>query len=239
MSLTVTMAVVMAGAAAWLLPAPAPATPPPLRSVTERTPQSALRRHRWLLATLASSAGYTFGGPVLGVPAALAVGPVVLVLASRSEPAAVRRAREEASRDLPHVVHLLGVVLASGVSVQEALLDVARALPGPTADHLRLASGRIALGVPPATVWAEVSGLPGLAPLGRALERAATSGSAVADVVRRLGEDLAHDARHEVEDRARKVGVKAALPLGLCLLPAFLLIGIVPVVASALASIRW
>jgi len=35
------------------------------------------------------------------------------------------------------------------------------------------------------------------------------------------------------------VGIRAALPLGLCLLPAFLLIGIVPLVVSALTVLRW
>jgi len=34
-----------------------------------------------------------------------------------------------------------------------------------------------------------------------------------------------------------RVGVRAAVPLGLCLLPAFLLIGIVPVVAGLVADL--
>jgi hypothetical protein len=41
-----------------------------------------------------------------------------------------------------------------------------------------------------------------------------------------------------VEDKARRVGVLAAVPLGLCLLPAFLLIGIVPVVAGLLTALQ-
>jgi hypothetical protein len=36
-----------------------------------------------------------------------------------------------------------------------------------------------------------------------------------------------------VESRARAVGVKAAVPLGVCLLPAFVLVGVVPLVAGA------
>jgi Flp pilus assembly protein TadB len=232
------VAVLLVAAAGALLPAPRPI--PALNRVRGGgEPESAMRRYRWLLGVLAACGGYAFGGPVLGPPAAVAAGSVTWVLAGRSEPAAERREREAARRDLPHVVHLLGVVLGSGVSVQEALIDVSRALPGPAGDHLRRAASRISLGVAPESVWAEVSAVPGLAPLGRALERAATSGSGVADVVQRLGDDLARDARHGVEDRARRVGVRAALPLGLCLLPAFLLVGIVPVVASALAAIRW
>jgi hypothetical protein len=40
-----------------------------------------------------------------------------------------------------------------------------------------------------------------------------------------------------VEERARSVGVKAAVPLGLCLLPAFVLVGVVPLVVSLLTSL--
>ena len=49
--------------------------------------------------------------------------------------------------------------------------------------------------------------------------------------------ELAARARADVEDRARRVGVRAAVPLGLCLLPAFLLIGIVPVVAGLVSDL--
>ena len=49
--------------------------------------------------------------------------------------------------------------------------------------------------------------------------------------------DLEHDLAADIEDRARRVGVSAALPLGVCLLPAFMLLGIVPTVAALLASI--
>jgi hypothetical protein len=40
-----------------------------------------------------------------------------------------------------------------------------------------------------------------------------------------------------VEERARGVGVRAAVPLGLCLLPSFVLLGVVPLVVSLLQSL--
>jgi hypothetical protein len=61
----------------------------------------------------------------------------------------------------------------------------------------------------------------------------------VAAVVERLADDLAETGRAEVEQRARTVGVRAAVPLGLCLLPAFLLLGIVPLVASLVSGLEW
>ena len=67
--------------------------------------------------------------------------------------------------------------------------------------------------------------------------RAHRSGAPVTDEVARLAEELDGRARARVEDRARTVGVKAAVPLGVCLLPSFLLIGIVPLVAGLLRSL--
>ena len=52
----------------------------------------------------------------------------------------------------------------------------------------------------------------------------------------RLAEDLRRAARADVETRARAVGVKAAVPLGVCLLPAFVLVGVVPLVAGSRRS---
>jgi hypothetical protein len=53
----------------------------------------------------------------------------------------------------------------------------------------------------------------------------------------RLAAELDQRSRAGVEERARAVGVKAAVPLGLCLLPSFLLIGVVPLVAGLLRSL--
>jgi hypothetical protein len=55
--------------------------------------------------------------------------------------------------------------------------------------------------------------------------------------VERLADELQADQRALVEDRARRVGVLAALPLGVCLLPAFMLLGIVPTVAAMLGTL--
>jgi hypothetical protein len=57
----------------------------------------------------------------------------------------------------------------------------------------------------------------------------------VADAMLRLADDLRSRSRADVERRARAVGVQAALPLGACLLPSFVLIGVVPLVAGSLS----
>jgi hypothetical protein len=45
-------------------------------------------------------------------------------------------------------------------------------------------------------------------------------------------------ARAEVEARAKTVEVRAAAPLGACFLPAFVLLGVVPLVAGLFGSLQ-
>ncbi len=198
-----------------------------------------LRRFRLLWSALAGSAGVTLVDGAVGVALAAVASLGVWTLCTRAEPPGVRREREAVARGLPHVTRLLAVVLGSGRSVAEALGAVADALPGPASAPLARARSSLAVGVPAEVVWAELAATPGLEPLGRALARAAESGARVVDTVSGLAEGLAARQRAAVEDRARTVGIRAAVPLGLCLLPSFLLLGIVPVVAAALGSLQW
>lgn len=194
-------------------------------------------RWRWLLAALAGAGAASFiGGPagLLAAPAAMVTAWVTL---GRVEPAEVRREREQARRELPHVVRLLGTALAAGAAPADALEVVAQALPGAATGRLQPVAVRLRLGADPIATWAALTADPALAPLGRALARAQSGGVPVATAVARLADDLARAARADVEDRARAVGVRAAAPLGLCLLPAFLLIGIVPLVGGLLRSL--
>ena len=202
-------------------------------------PEPNMARYRALAAASAALGSVLLVPAPLGWLVALAAFIVVWLLVARSEPTALRRHREAAVRELPQVVQLLGLVLNAGGSVSEAVRQVARALPGLGTEPLTRADARLSVGMLPVDVWRELSLVPGYERVGRALMRAESSGAPVADVVGRLGVDLAREERARVEDQARTVGVRAALPLGLCLLPAFLVVGIVPVIGAALQTLVW
>ncbi len=176
-------------------------------------------------------------GGSLTLPVAVLAGAAAWVAVGRSEPAAVRRRRERLETDLPHAVDLLAACLVGGQAPGHALGHVAAALRGPVADELAVAASRLRLGVDPVTVWRDVARHPQLGVLGRAVVRATDSGASVAEAMTRLAEDLRRESRARVESRARSVGVKAALPLGVCLLPAFVLTGVVPLVAGAVRTV--
>lgn len=195
------------------------------------------RRHRLPLAVVTGGGvAAVLGGPVGWTSGAVAV-VVVWRVVGRLEPAALRREREEAAAQLPVLVDLLAAALTAGAPTDRAVVAVCDAWPGAATARLARARAALCLGVDPVAVWEEVATDPALAPLGRALARAAGSGAPVAQAVARLADELAETARTGVEDRARTVGVRAAVPLGLCLLPAFVLLGIVPLAAGLLGGL--
>lgn len=217
---------------------PRPRLPdPPVLPARPEAPRGWLLRLRWLWCALAGVAGAAFTGGVIGPVVGLAAAVATWVTIGRAEPAHVRRERERVRRDLPHVVTLYASSLRAGAAPPEAVEVVCDALPGPAAARLRGVGARLALGADPVRVWESLAGDRELAPLGRAMSRAQTTGAPVTRSMERLADELARAARADVEERARAVGVKAALPLGLCLLPAFLLLGIAPLVAGLLSAL--
>ena len=66
----------------------------------------------------------------------------------------------------------------------------------------------------------------------RLARRSASSGAALADGVAELATSVRHDAADAARAAAERASVLIAGPLGLCYLPAFVCLGIVPVVAG-------
>lgn len=196
-----------------------------------------VRRGRLLLAGLAGVGGYLFVGGAAAPVAAVVTGGVAWWFLGRAESPADRRTRREILRDLPHLVDLLAAALRSGATPGEGVRLACVALPGPAAERLAGVTARLGLGVDPQRVWESLSEDPELAPLGRALARSHRTGAGVVPTIEQLADELARAASGQVEERARAVGVRAALPLGLCLLPSFLLIGIVPLVVGMLSQL--
>lgn len=229
------LAVVAASAAAALAVPGArrPVPDPPSTAIaTPRRDPPVLR----VTATVAVGLGVVFfvSGP-LGPAVALAAATGCWWATGRMEPPAVRRRREQLSAAVPHAVDLLAACLAVGLSPAAAVEQVTAALDPPLAEELATISARLRFGVDPVTVWRDLSGHPQLGGLGRTVSRAVESGASVSEAMLRLADDLRRSRRAEVESRARAVGVKAALPLGICLLPAFVLVGVVPLVAGSVS----
>jgi pilus assembly protein TadC len=205
---------------------PPPAAPP--------TPGSRLSMPT-LACGLAGAAAALVLAPPLGVLVGVLLAGGGPRLLGRLEPQAVRDERTLLLQELPLVLDLLASCLAGGAALAEAASAVAAAVPGPAGRRLGAVSAALSVGSPPADAWRALAGAAPEDPLGpaaRALARAADGGAPVASAVSRLAAEARADARARGEQAARRVGVLAVAPLGLCFLPAFVLLGVVPVVAG-------
>jgi Flp pilus assembly protein TadB len=208
----------------------------PANTTRPATRRGLLLRLRPVLAGSAGIGAWVFVGSPFGVAAGAVATAVCWAVLGRTEEPAVRRRRERLARELPSAVALLAACLGAGADVGSALRLVADGLGGPVAQELHTLAAGLALGADPAGVWQTLAGHPQLAPLGRAMLRAQRTGASAAAAIADLAADLAGQDRGRLEDAARRVGVRAAAPLGLCFLPAFLLLGIVPMAAGLFST---
>lgn len=232
-----TAALLAALAVASLLAAPARLPALDRRADPAARRQGAGDLSRTAVALAAGCGAWVLVGDSLGVLAGLVAAVVARRVLAGVEPARVRREREEARRELPHLVDLLAATLRAGHAPMSGLALACQALPGPAARRVRPVLAHCALGGSVTAAWEVVTDDDVLAPLGRALARSQRTGASVVETVEQLADELEREANAAAEDRARRVGVAAAVPLGVCLLPAFVLIGIVPTVAAMLSSV--
>jgi Flp pilus assembly protein TadB len=172
-------------------------------------------------------------GVVLAVGAAVGT-PLVI---GRLEPAAARRRRLALQRVAPLVADLLAAALAAGVPLERAVPVVARAVGGPAELALQRVHHLVELGESPAQAWAGLAHEPGLGPIARSVARSARTGAPLAALLATTAGELRAASAAAALAEVRAVSVRAVLPLGLCLLPAFTLLGIVPVVVGLLRGV--
>jgi pilus assembly protein TadC len=92
------------------------------------------------------------------------------------------------------------------------------------------------LGVAPADAWLTLP-TDAFGSVGRTFARATTSGARLSDVAAQLADDRRSTLQAESSAAARRAGVAAVGPLGLCFLPAFLCTAVVPVVVGLAARV--
>ncbi|TLQ01427.1 type II secretion system F family protein [Nesterenkonia salmonea] len=134
--------------------------------------------------------------------------------------------------DAALLLDLTAALLTAGVGIEAALARLASTVPGaePLAGvHRALAAG---------ASWDQAAELvaeyPQLRTFCDHMSFAYSTGAPSARMLRAAAGRARAELRHAAEAAAEKLGVKMMLPLGACFLPAFILVGVVPVVVSML-----
>jgi len=148
------------------------------------------------------------------------------------------RMDEAMARELPVAIDLLGVAVGAGCTPYLAVEAAARWAPPTVAGSLDTVVRACALGVGFVDAWREATTRhPQLAPLADALSVGDRSGAPVGPALARLAADERATARRRVESQARRVPVRLLVPLVFLVLPAFVLLTVVPGLAAGLARL--
>jgi pilus assembly protein TadC len=182
---------------------------------------------------------------VAGALAAFAAGSAIAFVGlrvqagsqQRRDPLAAGKPEPQPAAEVPAALDVLAACLAAGSTVEHALAGVAEAFGGPTGRTLTAVAALSSWGAPVETAWAGCLDEPAWAAVARAVIRASHSGAALTDVLTHQAIDCRRALRASAAAVAQRAGVRAVLPLGLCFLPAFVLAGVVPVVAGFVRSL--
>lgn len=199
--------------------------------VPPSAPVASGRPPGWWLPPMSGIACGLLTGTVVGgwSGAALAL-PIALLVTSAAR-RLIRRAGTASVDPLPLAAgwDLLAACLRAGLPVPLAVRAVAGHLPTGVADELRTVADRLALGAGAHAAW-EVPESSPLHSIARAARRSAHSGAGLAEVAARAAAEVRAEVRDAAAARAQRAAVLITGPLGLCFLPAFLVLGVVPVV---------
>ncbi|MFD5146527.1 type II secretion system F family protein [Streptomyces sp. NPDC058401] len=192
----------------------------------------------WAGPAGALAAAWVLIGGLAGAAAGCAAGFAVRRWLARRKPAAGVDPGE-AERQLPFAADLLAACLAAGAGPVDAAEAVGESLGGPVGERLAMAGAELRLGGEPGAAWGRLAEIPGARALAECLERSARTGAPAAEPVSRLASTLRADRARRAGARAQRAAVLVTAPVGLCFLPAFLALGVAPVVigmASGLLS---
>jgi pilus assembly protein TadC len=124
---------------------------------------------------------------------------------------------------------LVAACLDAGATPAAALEAAGAHVEAPLGAALTLAAEALSAG---ATTQEALPETGALAPLAAVFRRSAQTGSAISDQLLGIAAQLRADEQYEKLAKAQRVGVLSALPLGLCMLPAFLLLAVIPAVVG-------
>lgn len=198
---------------------------------------------RFLGAKIALGALGFFSGALMGssaLVAMLVLGAVAYLLPDFYLAARAKDRKGELEAVLPDAVDLLAVATKGGLNLQLALQRVAAAMQGPLGDELRRADREISLGATRSAALDAMAGrleIEDVSALASTLSGSDRFGVPVADALESFSDELRGRRRRAAEEQARKAPVKMLFPLIICILPAFVLLTIVPLLLGTFRSL--
>lgn len=133
---------------------------------------------------------------------------------------------------VPLVLDLCAAGLRAGRPPGDAVQAAASAATGAVGGTLERVAGLLRLGATAEQAWGVIPAASPLAPVVPVAVRSAASGLRLASAFEALAGELREAAAAAAAARAHRAGVWAMAPLGVCFLPSFVCLGIVPVIVG-------
>ncbi len=193
---------------------------------------------RYGLAVVAAVIVLAISGAA-GLPMALALAGVLVGVPGLRRRRLARVERNAIERELAGLLALLRLACGSGLGTRAGLAAVAPWVPGLLGSELAAVTRRVERGRPLvaeldslAVRWGGVLG-----PLCRALLSAERYGAPLLPMLERLDTEATAAARRRQDEAIRRLPVRLLMPLGCTILPAFVLLAVVPLVAASVTSL--
>lgn len=184
-----------------------------------------------LFALLAAAASLALAGPSTASGRRLRC--IVQVGAGSNPQAAGPEQGAAGLRDTAMMLELVAAMLDAGAGIGRSLDLVAAVSSSRYRDALRPVVSALAIGADWETAWrSSAVRLPAILELRDALGFAALTGAPSSAILYAQAARLRRERFRAAEKRAASLGVKLVVPLGLCSLPAFICLGVVPVLLA-------
>jgi pilus assembly protein TadC len=140
-------------------------------------------------------------------------------------------------QDTAMMLELVAAMLDAGSGIGRSLDLVSASASSQYRESLRPVVSALAIGADWETAWrSSAVRLPGILELRDALGFAALTGAPSSAILYAQAARLRRERFRAAEKRAASLGVKLVVPLGLCSLPAFICLGVVPVLLALVPS---
>jgi pilus assembly protein TadC len=157
--------------------------------------------------------------------------------ARRNRKAFSTRANQSGLRDTAMMLELVAAMLDAGSGIGRSLELVAATASPEYRRSLRPVVSALAIGADWETAWrSSEMRLPEILEMRDALGFAAVTGAPSSAILYAQAARIRRDRFRAAEKRAASLGVKLVIPLGLCSLPAFICLGVVPVLLALVPS---
>lgn len=142
-------------------------------------------------------------------------------------------------KEMPYVYGLIAVACSSGLSPETSIRSVSKYMPTSVSGAFRLSISQIDSGKTfkdALSLWNENQNL---RPLSHVLIESMESGVSAIPALDSLGRDSINKIRRKSDAALKKLPVTMLFPLVTCILPAFILLSIVPTLISGFMSVDW